>query len=36
MGQVGKPIKKIVVEPLENPVPSKEPVKTPTPEKVPA
>ena len=36
MGQVGKPVKKIVIEPVENPVPSKEPVETPVPEKVPA
>jgi len=38
MGQVGKPVKKIVIEPVENPVPSKEkePVETPVPEGVPA
>lgn len=37
MGQVGKPIKKITIEPVENPVPTKEtPAPTPVPEKVPA
>ena len=38
MSQVGEPNKKIVIEPLENPVPTKEPVSVPdpTPVKEPA
>jgi hypothetical protein len=41
MSQVGKPIKKITIEPVENPVPQKETTPAPAPvpaepEKVPA
>jgi hypothetical protein len=36
MSQVGDPRKKIYVEPVENPVPSKEPISVPEPVKEPA
>lgn len=37
MSQVGEPRKRITVEPVEEPVPSKQPVEAPAqPEKVPA
>jgi hypothetical protein len=35
MSQVGEPRKKIVIEPVEEPVPSKEPITAPDPVKEP-
>lgn len=36
MGQVGKPIKKTIIVPTENPVPEEKPAPVPEPVKVPA